>query len=156
MNRHKRLIEGVAICLLAAATTLAFTVPALPAQDRAGAPLKNGPQASSGKKLSLRYAVMCESVKGYKPLNPGIAFSISIGRVTCFSSFDPVPKKMFISHKWYFRDRLITKMERVLNPPKWATVSSIQLREADKGPWRVEIVDPSGRILRVLRFSITD
>ncbi len=146
----------MAICLLAAATALAFTAPALPAQDQAGASLKNGPPASPGKKLSLRYAVMCESVKGYKPQNPGIVFSISIGRVTCFTSFDSVPKKMFISHKWYFRDRLITKMERILKPPNWSTVSSIQLREADKGPWRVEIVDPSGRILRVLRFSITD
>jgi hypothetical protein len=156
MNRHKTFRGQVAVCLLAAATALALSAPVLYAQDEAAEPPREKPPAVRAAKLSLQYAVMCESVKDYKPQNPGIVFSISIGRVTCFTSFDSVPKKMFISHKWYFRDRLITKMERVLKPPNWSTVSSIQLREADKGPWRVEIVDPSGRILRVLRFSITD
>jgi hypothetical protein len=49
-----------------------------------------------------------------------------------------------------YRKRLILK------PPRWASVSSIKLREADKGPWRVEIRDAEGRLLATLRFSITD
>jgi hypothetical protein len=40
--------------------------------------------------------------------------------------------------------------------PLWAAASSIQLREADKGPWQVEISDNSGKILKVLMFSIVD
>jgi hypothetical protein len=43
-----------------------------------------------------------------------------------------------------------------LKPPRWSTFSSIQLREADKGPWRVEIVDEKDRLHKTLRFSITD
>jgi hypothetical protein len=155
MDRNRTVIKLTAVCLLVAIGVLTPAIPALKAQDETRAPLKKGAAAPPGK-LSLGYAVMCESVKEYKPYNPGIVFSIDIGRVTCFSAFNAVPKKMFISHKWYFRDRLSTRMERVLKPPSWATVSSIQLREADKGPWRVEIVDPSGKTLRVLRFSITD
>jgi len=146
----------MAACLLSVVGFLCLSVPVTRAQDDAGAPTNAAAPARPAKKLSLRYAVMCEGVKNYKPLNPGIVFSIRIGRVTCFTAFDSVPKKVFIGHKWYFRDRLITTMERVLKPPNWSTVSSIQLREADRGPWRVEVVDPTGRIMRVLRFSITD
>ncbi len=156
MHRSETIRLRTAVCLLSALGVLGLTAPATAASDNTGAPAKAAPAAASAGKLSLRYAVMCEGVRDYKPFNPGIVFSIRIGRVTCFTAFDSVPRKVFIGHRWYFHDRLITTMERVLKPPNWSTVSSIQLREADKGPWRVEIVDPSGRIMRVLRFSITD
>ncbi len=79
-----------------------------------------------------------------------------MGKVYCFSSFDPVPKKTFIYHYWYFQDRLIARVKLTLKPPRWRTYSTIQLRKADKGPWRVEITDSKGQRFKVLRFSITD
>jgi hypothetical protein len=63
---------------------------------------------------------------------------------------------MYIYQKWYHSDKLITTQKLRLKPPRWSTFSSIQLRVADKGPWRVEIADHEGNILNVLRFSITD
>ncbi|NNF98905.1 MAG: DUF2914 domain-containing protein [Desulfobacteraceae bacterium] len=107
-------------------------------------------------KLSLQSAVMCESIQGYSPVNSSVIFSISIGKVACFSFFNPVPDKTFVEHRWYHRDKLSTTKKLSVNPPKWATYSSIQLREADKGPWRVDIIDDSGHKLETLRFSITD
>ena len=53
-------------------------------------------------------------------------------------------------------EKLITVKKLTLNPPKWSSFSSIQLRESDKGPWRVEINNENGDILKVLRFSITE
>lgn len=114
------------------------------------------PSTSISKRLILVEAVMCEELKDYKPYNRAIAFSVEIGKVSCFTSFDPVPEKMFIYHNWFFRDKLSTRIRLILQPPRWSTFSSIQLREADKGPWRVEITDPEGNILRIIRFSITD
>jgi hypothetical protein len=105
---------------------------------------------------SLESAVICEDIKGYTPQNTGIAFSITIGKVSCFSFFNPVPEKTFVYHNWYHRDDLSTKKKLFLQPPRWGIFSSIQLREADKGPWRVEITDQEGKILTILRFSITD
>ncbi len=104
----------------------------------------------------LLRAEMCEDVSEQKTKNTGIAFSVGIGKVHCFTFFDPVPQKESIYHNWYHREKLSTKIKLRLNSPRWATFSSIQLREADKGPWRVEITDPKGRVLRVLRFSIVD
>lgn len=111
---------------------------------------------SAPKKPTLVQAAMCEGIKDFTPQNQAIVFSIIIGRVSCFTSFDPVPEETSIYHNWFFRDKLSTKIKLSLQPPRWSTFSSIQLREADQGPWRVEVTDQDGHILRLLRFSITD
>ncbi len=113
-------------------------------------------QKPSGTKLSLSKAVMCEAVKNHAPKNQAVVFSITFGKVFCYTFFDHVPEKTFIVHNWFHIDRLNTKRKLSLNPPNWSTFSSIQLRETDKGPWRVEVTDQQGNTLNVLRLSITD
>lgn len=113
-------------------------------------------QAAPGQGLTLVKAVMCEKIENYAPVNPAIVFSTSLEDITCFTLFDPVPEEAVVYHNWYFKDKLSTRIKLSLQPPRWATFSSIHLREADKGPWRVEIVDEKGFIFNVLRFSITD
>jgi len=121
-------------------------------------PQNNTSSKSDGalKTLRMDRSVMCEEIKDFTPQNPAVVFSIKIGKVSCFTSFDPVPEKTFIFHKWFHRDDPSTNKRLTLQPPRWATYSSIQLRETDKGPWRVEISDQKGNLLRILRFSITD
>lgn len=108
------------------------------------------------KTLTLDRAVMCEAIKDLAPQNPAVVFSITVGKVLCYTSFDPVPEKTFIYHKWYHKDKLSTKKRLSLTPPRWATFTSLLLRETDKGPWRVEIYDQKGKLFQILRFSITD
>ena len=108
------------------------------------------------KEPVLDYAVMCEEIKDFTPKNQGVVFSIKIGKVSCFTSFDPVPKETVIYHKWFHKDKPSTKKRLTLQPPRWASYSSIQLRETDKGPWRVEITDQKESILHTVRFTITD
>ena len=112
--------------------------------------------AKALKKLTLVRAVMCESIQEYAPANPAVVFSIKLGRVSCFTEFDPVPKQTFINHKWYRKDILITEKRLTLNPPRWASFSSVQLRDADKGPWRIDVTDEDDNLMHTLRFSITD
>ncbi len=101
-------------------------------------------------------AVMCESIDSYKPVNPAVVFSISQGELFCFSNFDPVLEKTFIFHKWFKKDKLVFTMRLTLSPPKWSSFSRIQIRDADKGPWRVEIRDADDKLLKTLRFSMVD
>jgi len=120
---------------------------------------QNNTGASSAKppaKLTLTHAVVCETIEESAPQNQAVVFSTAIGKVYCFTLFDPVPEKTVIFHSWYHQDTLSTKRKLSLRPPRWGTYSSIQLREADKGAWRVEVTDQNGRILQTLRFSITD
>ncbi|MCG8564044.1 MAG: DUF2914 domain-containing protein [Desulfobacterales bacterium] len=104
----------------------------------------------------LDQAVMCRGIDNFKPVDAAVVFSISQGEVFCFSSFDPVREKSEIFHKWYRRDKLIFTMKLSLSPPKWSSFSRVQVRRADKGPWRVEIHTRDGRRLKTLRFSMVD
>lgn len=106
--------------------------------------------------LTLVQAFVSEDVRDGTPKNPGMVFPVAVGKVACFTAFDPVPRRTAVFHNWYRRDELNTRIRLVLQPPRWATFSSIQLREIDKGPWRIEIADQEGQVLHTLRFSITD
>ena len=118
--------------------------------------LFTGEPRAEDPKMVLEQAVMCEAIESYKPINPAVVFSISQGEVFCFTGFDPVREKTRIFHRWYKRDKLIFTMRLTLSTPKWSSFSRIQLRDADKGPWRVEIQDEGGKIIKTLRFSISD
>lgn len=105
---------------------------------------------------TFKRAVMCESIQKFLPVNEAVVFSLELGRVYCFTEFDPVPMQTVIHHKWYRRGSLVTVKRLTLNPPRWSSFSTIQLREQDKGPWQVEIIGDNDKLLRTLRFSITD
>lgn len=136
----------LALAVVWAASFLA----AWPAQAQAPA------RGSNAAKLSLIQALVCEDVKEGIPANPAIVFSISVGKIYCYTLFDQISEDTIVYHHWYFRDKPSARIRLSLRHPRWSTFSSIQLRETDKGPWRVEIVDAGGRVLRTLRFSVTD
>jgi len=118
--------------------------------------LDPSPLEGQGEQLTLVRAVVCEEMKDGRPLNQGIVFPVGVGKVVCYTDFDPVLKKTVVYHNWYRKDELNTRIRLVLQPPRWASYSTIQLREIDKGPWRIEITDQEEQVLRILRFSITD
>ncbi len=126
-----------------------------PAQE-SGSGMQSAPVEPSSQNMILGQAVMCEKVENLNPVRKAIAFPVATGQVYCFTSFDPVPQPTVIYHRWFHYDKLSTQTRLRLYAPKWSTYSVIQLRETDKGPWRVEISDQSGHIFDVLRFSITD
>jgi hypothetical protein len=112
--------------------------------------------ANPASKPNLVKAVICEDLNGSVPQYPAIVFSAALGKVYCFTDFDPVLEKTFVNHNWYFREQKRASVKLTLNTPRWATFSTIQILERDKGPWRVEITDLQGNVLETLRFSITD
>lgn len=105
---------------------------------------------------TLVRAVMCESIQKLTPTNQAVVFSIDLGRISCFTEFDQVTHQTVIHHKWYRKENLISVKQLSLNPPRWSSFSSMQLRDADKGPWRVDVTDENDKVIYTLRFSITD
>lgn len=115
----------------------------------------NGKRPSDGS-LTLVRAVMCEYIDEFAPQHQAVVFSIEVGKISCFTSFAGIKHSTYALHKWYRRDQLVTTKRLSLKPPSWSTYSSIQLREADKGPWRVEILNNRNQVMKTLRFSVTD
>lgn len=116
----------------------------------------NTQEPATAKELVLGKAIVCEAVKKSIPQNGAIAFSISLGRVYCFTEFPTVPEKMNIYHNWYHRDKKRAGVKLLLKPERWSTFSYVTVKKQDQGPWRVEVTDQEGNVLRTLRFSIID
>jgi len=112
--------------------------------------------AANGQTLHLAEAVMCEGVVNFKPVQRSAVFSVATGSITWFTAFDVVPDTVEVYHDWIKRDTAVYRKKLVLKPPNWSSISSIKLREGDQGPWRVEIRDPEGRLMSLLRFSVTE
>ncbi len=136
------LIPFMWICLLAGGAEQGYAADASP--------------EVTGHTIRLARAVMCESIDGYEPKYIAVAFSINAGRISCYTLFEDVDETTVVDHKWYRKDELVTSKRLTIKPPKWATYSSIQLREEDKGPWRVEIWNAQSRLIKTLRFSVID
>ena len=115
------------------------------------------PSPSVGdEQLLLGKATVSELVKNGIPFNSAVAFSISLDRVYCFTDFVVVGTKTVIYHNWYYRDERRASVKLALRPPRWATFSSVTLRDSDKGPWQVEVTTEKGKVLQILRFSVID
>jgi hypothetical protein len=141
----------ISVMLLA---VVCFTV--LGAYDLHPQSAPRSPSGSAATRLSLVQALICEDMKDGIPTNPAVAFPISTAKIYCYTLFDQISEDTVIYHQWFFRDKPSARIRLSLKQPRWSTYSSIQLRETDKGPWRVEISDAGGRVLKTLRFSVTD
>lgn len=104
----------------------------------------------------MKVGLICELVKNGSCERPTVVLSVDRKQAFCYTLFENVTAPRIIYHRWYHRGELTTQIRLKLQPPRWATYSSIQLREADKGPWQVEVVDETGRVYGILRFSITE
>jgi hypothetical protein len=123
----------------------------------AGQPSGSGQLATTQSAgLALGESTVCENVQNGIPEQTAVAFSVSLKRVYCYTDFSTVPEKSFAYHNWYLRETLKASVKLTVRPPRWSTYSSIQLRDSDKGPWRIEITDEEGNILKTLRFSVID
>jgi len=121
-------------------------------------PVMSQQEATPGKAASpiLKKAVMCEGIQDGLPVNQTIVFDVSKGSAYCWSGFDPVEVDGVIFHQWYRNGELTSSFKLAVHPPRWANQSSLRLRQADVGPWSLNITNETGDILKTLRFSITE
>jgi len=145
------MIKRIIVFLLLLCGASVFLPPAaLTQEDETLTPDRSPPT------LNLSQAVMCEDISANIPRNQTVVFSVVREKAVCFTLFDKVSTKTFIYHNWFYKDIPSARIRLALQPPRWSTFSSIQIRKTDIGPWRVEVTDENGQVLRVLRFSITD
>jgi len=146
MNRR---IQIMILCL--AWVAVLFPGDALPDEVKLSSYDDQRPQS-----LLVSNAQICEGVNDQVPVNPTVALSAAKGKAFCFSEIDGITSSTVIFHNWLRRDVHTVRVKLAVNPPRWSTFSSISLQDADRGPWRVEITDMDGTMLKTLRFSVVD
>ena len=104
----------------------------------------------------LRYYSINKAFISDEYNNESVVFSIALKKIFCKTIFTNVDKQAAIYHIWYYKDNLIKEKQLLISPKKYSINSEICLRETDKGPWRVEVLDEERRMLKIIRFSVID
>ncbi len=119
------------------------TAPSPPEPARADVPSNN---------LSVAKAALATKIENRQPV--GISDSFAEGtRVYLFNTIlNPGGKGILVHHKWYRGDERVTSVKLSIKAARWRTWSVIPVY--GKGPWRVDIVEPSGRVIHTEKFTV--
>jgi hypothetical protein len=86
-----------------------------------------------------------------KAVGQQIAFS-QIKRLYLFTELKDYAGQI-LRHRWYFRDTLHTEAVLTIEDSPWRTYSENWLLDDQRGPWRVEIVDQTQKV--IFQYSFT-
>ncbi|CAB1057340.1 hypothetical protein D1BOALGB6SA_2079 [Olavius sp. associated proteobacterium Delta 1] len=105
--------------------------------------------------LNVATAVICKTIADRQAVEPGTSFSVSVGRLYCYSKITDIQSSTKIIHVWYFGDTERARVSLAVNPPSWRTYSSKIIQAHEIGKWHVKILDASGNLLKDVEFEIT-
>ena len=104
--------------------------------------------------LAVEDAAICANVVDFQPIGAGRTFNIAVGKLYCFTKIVGAETPITITHVWYYRDMERASVTLPVRSMSWRTQSSKILQAHEIGPWHVDVLDPSGNILRTLYFNV--
>ena len=104
--------------------------------------------------LSVEEAVVCEGVEDRAPVSAGTSFPISVSRLYLFTRITGAQTPTEVTHVWYYGDTERARVNLTIKASNWRTYSSKKLQEHEIGAWRVEVLGPTGEILKTVRFEV--
>jgi hypothetical protein len=100
-------------------------------------------------------AAVCRDVVDHEPVDAGISFPATVGKLYCFTKITAARSPTHIAHVWYFGPTERARVELPVNGTSWRTYSSKIIQAHEIGSWHVEVVAASGTVLKELQFEIT-
>jgi hypothetical protein len=148
-------ITAIALCLgLPAASQAQQTAqPATPQTQQAAPPAAT--QAQEIPQLDVAVAAVCKDVVNQEPVEPGISFPVSVGKLFCYTKVTGAKSPTQIIHVWYFGSSERAKVALPVKGISWRTYSSKIIRTSEVGAWHVDVLDEAGKLLKTLQFEIT-
>ena len=110
--------------------------------------------AQQAADLEITTAAICREVVEREPVDAGISFDPTVGKVCCFTHVMGAQGATVIYHIWSFGERERAVVELPVNSISWRTYSSKIVQPHEIGDWRVQVLGPEGDELKVLHFEI--
>jgi hypothetical protein len=111
--------------------------------------------AQQSADLNVATAVISKNIVDRQPVEAGNSFSVSVGRLYCYSKITNVQNATQIFHVWYFGDNERARVALNIGPPSWRTYSSKIIQGHETGKWHVKILDASNKLLEDVGFNLT-
>jgi len=104
--------------------------------------------------LGVESATICRDVMARTPVNGGTSFPVSLGKLYCFIKVVDVSGPTDVTHVWYYGDTKRASVTLSVRSMNWRTQSSKILQAHEVGTWHVNVLAPSGEILRTIYFNV--
>lgn len=102
----------------------------------------------------IKEVVLAKNVVERTPRSIVQSFDVSDEQAWCFARIYNNRGLINVTFRWFYEDSLYYEFDaKVGNSDNWRTYSSVTLRE---GLWRVEIVGPTNKVLKEIRFQVSD
>ena len=111
--------------------------------------------AQPAGQFQVATAAVCRDVVNREPVDAGTRFPLSVGKLSCFTKITGVEGSSKIAHVWYLGDKERFRIDLAVNGPIWRTFTTKAIRPGDAGSWRVDILDPTGAVLKSVPFEVT-
>ena len=122
--------------------------PAAPAEEPAG-------EMQEASQLEVSVAAICRDVVDLEPVDAGVTFAATVGKLYCFTKITGAESPTHITHVWYFDGTERARVDLAVNSVSWRTYSSKIIQQHEQGAWRVDILDAEGDVLKSLEFQVT-
>ncbi len=145
----------ICICLFLVITAQAqqeqAAEPAQAQQEQAAEPAQAQQETAV---LEVESAAICEDVVDREPVGAGDSFSVSMGKLFCFTKIVGAETDVDITHAWYFGDTERARITLTVKSSSWRTHSSKILQAHEIGAWHVDVLDESGNVLDTVDFEV--
>lgn len=111
--------------------------------------------AQQSDSLNVATAVISKNIVDRQPVEPGSSFSVSIGKLFCYSKVINIQSSTQIYHVWYYGETERARVALNVNPPNWRTYSSKIIQAHEIGKWHVKILDAANNMLQDIEFDLT-
>jgi len=110
--------------------------------------------AQSEPGMQVEEMVFCTAVQDRAPSGVDTAFASTVENVCCFIRVTGAADTTSITHVWYYMERELARVELAVKAQSWRTWSSKKIAPEWQGTWRVDVLGPSGDVLKSGTFAI--
>ena len=129
--------------------------PAMQSQESTGEMQETAMQAQEATALEVSVAAICKNVVDREPVDSGISFVATVGKLYCFTKITGAQTPTQVTHVWSFDGTERARVDLAVNGPSWRTFSSKIIQENELGAWRVDVLDAEGNVIKTLEFEVT-
>ena len=81
-------------------------------------------------------------------------FPASVGKIYAFTRIVGAATDTFVTHRWYYENKLMAEVKLPVRSSNWRTFSSKNIMPEWTGRWMVNIADEDGTVIYSLPFTV--
>ncbi len=96
----------------------------------------------------------CTAIENHVFTGVDESFPASVGKIYAFTKIVGAATDTFVTHRWYYENKLMAEVKLPVRSSNWRTFSSKNIMPEWTGQWIVDIADEDGTVIYSLPFTV--